>query len=164
MLMFVTYCSVNTSSRDSSSRFESTLYFLNAATVCLFVIHGSASTVVLRLARPRFSASLCHSSPSPSKTTCLLFAHTSLTTAVTAFSRVAPDFLSCVVSLLERSSTDSATIVFRTVFGNEGELEDPSARNSNLLPVNANGLVRLRSPPCMGIGGSTGVPRPRNEP
>ena len=41
---------------------------------------------------------------------------------------------------------------------------DPSARNSNLLPVKANGEVRLRSPPCIGSGGSTGVPRPRNEP
>ena len=40
---------------------------------------------------------------------------------------------------------------------------EPSARNSNLLPVNANGLVRLRSPPCIGNGGSTGVPRPRND-
>ena len=38
---------------------------------------------------------------------------------------------------------------------------DPSARNSNLLPVKANGEVRLRSPPCIGSGGSTGVPRPR---
>ena len=37
---------------------------------------------------------------------------------------------------------------------------DPSARNSNLLPVKANGEVRLRSPPCIGSGGSTGVPRP----
>ena len=27
---------------------------------------------------------------------------------------------------------------------------EPSARNSNLLPVKANGLVRLRSPPCFG--------------
>ena len=41
---------------------------------------------------------------------------------------------------------------------------EPSARNSNLLPVKANGEVRLRSPPCIGSGGSTGVPRPRNEP
>ena len=40
---------------------------------------------------------------------------------------------------------------------------EPSARNSNLLPVNANGLVRLRSPPCIGSGGSTGVPSPRND-
>ena len=61
MLMFA-YCSVNTSSRDSSSRLESTLYFLNAEIVCLLVIHGSASTVVFRFARPRFAASLCQAS------------------------------------------------------------------------------------------------------
>ena len=57
----------------------------------------------------------------------------------------------------------SATIVLSTVFGSEGDWLEPSARNSNLLPVNANGLVRLRSPPCLGSGGSTGVPRPRND-
>ena len=51
-----------------------------------------------------------------------------------------------------------------TVFGSAGDIEEPSARNSNLLPVKANGLVRLRSPPCIGSGGSTGVPRPRKEP
>ena len=54
--------------------------------------------------------------------------------------------------------------MFSTVFGNEGDWLEPSARNSNLLPVNANGLVRLRSPECSGSGGSTGVPRPRNDP
>ena len=40
---------------------------------------------------------------------------------------------------------------------------DPSARNSNLLPVKANGEVRLRSPPCIGSGGRTGVPSPSTE-
>ena len=40
---------------------------------------------------------------------------------------------------------------------------DPAARNSNLLPVKANGEVRLRSPPCLGSGGRTSVPRPRND-
>jgi hypothetical protein len=35
---------------------------------------------------------------------------------------------------------------------------EPSARNSNLLPVKANGEVRLRSPPCIGRCGSTGAP------
>src|ERR1700737_3543481 len=40
---------------------------------------------------------------------------------------------------------------------------EPSARNSNLLPVNANGLLGLRSPPSIGSGGRTGVPRPRND-
>jgi len=58
----------------------------------------------------------------------------------------------------------SDTIVLSTVFGHDGDMLEPSARNSNLLPVKANGLVRLRSPECSGIGGSTGVPRPRNEP
>ena len=48
-----------------------------------------------------------------------------------------------------------------TVLGSDSDCELPSARNSNLLPVKANGLVRLRSPPCMGSGGSTSVPRPR---
>src|ERR687884_590671 len=67
-------------------------------------------------------------------------------------------------SLSQSWSIASATIVFSTVFGSESDMLDPSARNSNLLPVKANGLVRLRSPPCIGSGGSTGVPRPRKEP
>ena len=33
--------------------------------------------------------------------------------------------------------------------------ELPTARNSNLLPVKAKGLVRLRSPAWTGISGST---------
>ena len=40
---------------------------------------------------------------------------------------------------------------------------DPSARNSNLLPVKANGEVRLRSPPCIGSFGSTVGPSSRKE-
>ena len=87
-----------------------------------------------------------------------------MTTFATAFSSVAPDALSAVFSLSASSSIDSATIVLSTVFGSAGDWLEPSARNSNLLPVKANGLVRLRSPPCNGSGGSTGVPRPRNEP
>jgi hypothetical protein len=35
---------------------------------------------------------------------------------------------------------------------------DDTARNSNLLPVNANGLVRLRSPASRGSFGSTRTP------
>ena len=34
----------------------------------------------------------------------------------------------------------------------------PTARNSNRLPVKANGLVRLRSPASFGSGGSTSTP------
>ena len=67
-------------------------------------------------------------------------------------------------SLSASSSIASATIVFSTLLGNASDWLDPSARNSNLLPVKANGEVRLRSPPCIGSGGSTGVPSPRNEP
>src|SRR6476660_6352260 len=36
--------------------------------------------------------------------------------------------------------------------------ELPTARNSNLLPVKANGLVRLRSPASFGSGGRTETP------
>ena len=61
------------------------------------------------------------------------------------------------------ASTDSATIVFSTVFGMPSSWFAPRARNSNLLPVKANGLVRLRSPACSGMCGSTGVPKPRND-
>src|SRR4051812_3885701 len=52
----------------------------------------------------------------------------------------------------------SATIVLSTVFGKASDMLDPAARNSNLLPVKANGEVRLRSPPCLGSGGSIVVP------
>src|ERR1017187_1333495 len=93
----------------------------------------------------------------------LLPAQASLTTVVTAFSNVVEPFRADF-SLPARSSTASATIVFSTVFGKAGEEAEPNARNSNLLPVKANGLVRLRSAPCSGSGGRTGVPRPRNEP
>ena len=50
------------------------------------------------------------------------------------------------------------------MLGSASDWLEPRARNSNLLPVKANGEVRLRSPPCIGSGGSTGVPSPRNEP
>jgi hypothetical protein len=45
-----------------------------------------------------------------------------------------------------------------TVLGQETGA-DPTARNSNLLPVKANGLVRLRSPEWRGICGSVIAPR-----
>ena len=64
-------------------------------------------------------------------------------------------------SLSVRSSIDWATIVLSTVFGSASDMLDPSARNSNLLPVNANGEVRLRSPPSIGSGGSTEAPSSR---
>ena len=48
----------------------------------------------------------------------------------------------------ERASIACAAIVLRIVFGMPSDIEEPSTRNSNLLPVKANGEVRLRSPPC----------------
>ena len=39
----------------------------------------------------------------------------------------------------------SATIVFRIRVGSETDIDAPGMRNSNLLPVNAKGEVRLRS-------------------
>ena len=55
-------------------------------------------------------------------------------------------------------SSDSATMVLSTVFGPAMFCEAPTARNSNLLPVKANGLVRLRSPASRGSLGSTETP------
>ena len=61
-------------------------------------------------------------------------------------------------SSLAMRSTASATITLSTVFGSDGDCDDPSARNSNLLPVKANGLVRLRSPGSFSSSGSDGWP------
>ncbi len=58
------------------------------------------------------------------------------------------------------SSMASATIVLKTVTGKLTDWLEPTARNSNLLPVKAKGLVRLRSPAWRGIVGSEGVPSP----
>ena len=49
-----------------------------------------------------------------------------------------------------------------TVLGIASDWLEPTVRNSNLLPVNANGEVRLRSPPCSGSRGSTDAPISRN--
>ena len=49
-------------------------------------------------------------------------------------------------------------IVLSTVFGSPHDIEEPKRANSNLLPVNANGDVRLRSPPCIGRCGNTLAP------
>ena len=54
----------------------------------------------------------------------------------------------------------AATMVLSTVLGNEIDWLAPTARNSNLLPVKANGEVRLRSPAWRGRCGNTGVPKP----
>jgi hypothetical protein len=48
---------------------------------------------------------------------------------------------SCSVS----SPIASATAAWSNVIGNAIDCDEPTARNSNLLPVNAKGDVRLRS-------------------
>ena len=61
-------------------------------------------------------------------------------------------------SLSANLSSESATIVLSTIFGPEMEKVEPSIRNSNLLPVNAKGEVRLRSVESLGKCGSTFTP------
>ena len=49
-------------------------------------------------------------------------------------------------------------IVLIATIGPEIDCDEPGARNSNRLPVNANGLVRLRSPGSAGSSGSVSTP------
>ena len=49
-------------------------------------------------------------------------------------------------------------IVFRATSGPDTDWLAPTARNSNLLPVKANGLVRLRSPASFGKAGNVSTP------
>ena len=53
-------------------------------------------------------------------------------------------------------------MVLSTVFGHATDCEEPTARNSNLFPVNANGLVRLRSLEWRGIWGRVLEPNSRS--
>ena len=48
----------------------------------------------------------------------------------------------------------SATAALSSTIGNAIDCDEPTARNSNLLPVNANGDVRLRSVLSFSISGS----------
>ena len=61
-------------------------------------------------------------------------------------------------SLSQMASMDSATIVLRTAWLAAQFCEEPGARNSNLLPVKANGEVLLRSVTSLGIGGMVSTP------
>ncbi len=55
-------------------------------------------------------------------------------------------------------------MVFSTTSGPAIDWLLPTARNLNLLPVKANGLVRFRSPACLGSGGSVSTPTSRVPP
>ena len=56
------------------------------------------------------------------------------------------------------SPMDSATAALRSTIGNAIDCDDPTARNSNLFPVNANGDVRFRSVLSRWISGSLATP------
>ena len=61
--------------------------------------------------------------------------------------------------VVAKASSFSATAVFSTMFGSERFCCDPHIRNSNLLPVKANGEVRLRSVLSLVRSASCGTPR-----
>ena len=63
-----------------------------------------------------------------------------------------------VSSSVAQWSSASAMIVLSMTIGTATVCPDPGARNSNRLPVNANGLVRLRSPGSVGRTGSVSTP------
>ena len=155
------YCSVRTSSRDSSSRAVSTPYFPKRA---LFLSEASTGKGVHRGAQVREPAPLCFGFPFLGVVVAV--EDDALEPGTWAASRLRSAAFSSAPSLIAAlrwpasSSTDSATIVLSTVAGNEMLMAEPKARNSNLLPVKAKGDVRLRSPECRGNRGRTSVPRP----
>ena len=96
----------------------------------------------------------------------MCFFTVSFSTARTAASSLAalaflPAFFSISVAIASRLS---AMIVFSTVFGHATLAVLPTARNSNLLPVKANGLVRLRSLAARGSRGRVLAPRSSSPP
>ena len=64
----------------------------------------------------------------------------------------------CFSSTSHASANASATIVLSTMFGEAMESRDPTIRNSNLLPVNANGDVRFLSVASLESSGSVRTP------
>src|SRR5690606_13894725 len=67
-------------------------------------------------------------------------------------------FLICLSTSVLNSISWLATMALRTIIGNAEFAEEPTARNSNLLPVNANGEVRLRSVLSSFKSGILGIP------
>ena len=100
--------------------------------------------MVLLLARPRFSASTGHSSewPSPEKRMRLLGQNLLAVIKCSILELVLGRALERVGKRLKRLGNGN---VENHVGVGDVLLESPQARNSNLLPVKANGEVRLRS-------------------
>ncbi|OQA05047.1 MAG: hypothetical protein BWY67_02209 [Bacteroidetes bacterium ADurb.Bin397] len=67
-----------------------------------------------------------------------------LITSKIAFSLLIPSEILASTCAL-KSINDSATAVFKVAIADEQLADEPTARNSNRLPVNAKGEVRLRS-------------------
>ncbi|MNI25806.1 hypothetical protein D3C73_794820 [compost metagenome] len=111
------------------------------------------------LERPRASASFSHSSlyPLPSKRIAFESLMYLRTTFKIARSFLMP-FLICLSTSVLNSINCAATIAFNTVIGKAEFAEEPTARNSNLLPVKANGEVRFRSVLSNFNSGTLGIP------
>ena len=113
----------------------------------LEVITFKAVGVVLLLLNPRFLASFSQASPYPSPSNlifldALIYSLNTLKTASSFFRFF--DSLRRSTSCLN-SFNCFATMVFKTVIGPAQFAEDPTALNSNLFPVKANGEVLLIS-------------------
>ena len=104
---------------------------------------------------PRLSASATHSSEYPFPPNTILWCSVAyfLIRSCTARSKS-----SAFSSTSHASANASATIVLSTTFGPAMESRDPTIRNSNLLPVNANGDVLLRSVASFVKSGSVSTP------
>ena len=142
MLIVLEYVSYITSARDSISAFVYTPCFSKISTASGFTNAGTASTIHLMFGSPLLSASATHSSeyPLPLKMILLCAAIVSLIMSWRAIGKS-----SAASSLSAMSHNTSATIVLSTVLGSAIDCVEPTIRNSNLLPVNANGDVLLRS-------------------
>ena len=82
---------------------------------------------------------------------------TRLSTAPSAVWNASPLAIAASTSVQIRSMPQVVT-AFRATFGPAQLWLEPTARNSNLLPVNASGEVRLRSVTSQGRGGMVETP------
>ena len=121
-------------------------------------MQGSASAVFLWFANPRRCASFSHSCayPLPLKMMRSWARKVSFTYS-SAFSRAS--FNAQLLKASAKRFRLFATAVFSTVFASERFTFEPGIRNSNLLPVNANGLVRFLSEVSSKKFGITSTPR-----
>ena len=155
ILIALAYASYWISARDSSSAFVNTLNLSNNSTALSVVIAGIASTIDLMFGSPLLSASATHSSeyPFPLKMILWFSVRYSLIRSCTARSKS-----SAFSRISHASANASATIVFSTIFGFAIESLDPTIRNSNLFPVNANGDVLFLSVASLNRSGSVLTP------